>query len=274
MPELPEVETVRRSLEPYLVGRRVTAVDAAPVRLRLGIEPGQWRPLAGGGPLRELRRRGKYILADFGGSTAVLHLGMSGRLVLQPYTAACEKHTHLRVRFDDGRELRLVDPRRFGMAVVVATAALPVFAPLAQLGADALDGDGAGALMAAARRARAPIRALLLDQRVVAGVGNIYASEALARAGIHPLKRANAISSERLGRLAGAVTGVLADALVAGGTTLADGGFQDASGNEGDFAVQLDVYGREGHPCRTCGSVVRRRIAGGRSVFYCPRCQR
>jgi len=274
MPELPEVETVRRSLAPHIVGRRVMAVSAAPVKLRLGIEPGEWRSLAGVASLRGLHRRGKYILADFGASTAVLHLGMSGRLVLRPHAAACEKHTHLRLRFEHGIELRLVDPRRFGMAVVVATAVLPAFAPLAGLGADALDGDVEGALLAAARRSRSPIRALLLDQRVVAGVGNIYASEALARAGVHPLRQAAAISSERVARLAGAVKAVLADALAAGGTTLADGGFSDASGNEGYFAVKLDVYGRKGHPCRACGSPIRRQVAGGRSVFYCARCQR
>jgi formamidopyrimidine-DNA glycosylase len=274
MPELPEVETVRRSLAPHIVGRRVMAVSAAPVKLRLGIEPGEWRSLAGVASLRGLHRRGKYILADFGASTAVLHLGMSGRLVLRPHAAACEKHTHLRLRFEHGIELRLVDPRRFGMAVVVATAALPAFAPLAGLGPDALDGDVEGALLAAARRSRSPIRALLLDQRVVAGVGNIYASEALARAGVHPLRQAAAISSERVARLAGAVKAVLADALAAGGTTLADGGFSDASGNEGYFAVKLDVYGRKGHPCRACGSPIRRQVAGGRSVFYCARCQR
>jgi formamidopyrimidine-DNA glycosylase len=274
MPELPEVETVRRSLEPHVVGRRVTAVDAAPVRLRLGIEPGEWRRLAGGEPLQALRRRGKYILADFGASTAVLHLGMSGRLVLRGRSEACEKHTHLRLRFEDGPELRLVDPRRFGMAVVIAAAALPAFAPLAELGVDALEGDVEGALAAAARRSRSPIRALLLDQRVLAGVGNIYASEALARAGVHPLRGARTISSARLARIAEAVKAVLADAVAAGGTTLADGGFSDAAGNEGYFAVNLDVYGREGVPCRRCGTAVRRRVAGGRSVFYCPRCQR
>jgi formamidopyrimidine-DNA glycosylase len=274
MPELPEVETVRRSLEPHIVGRRVTAVVATPIALRLGIEPGEWSALAGGAALGALSRRGKYLLADFGASTAVFHLGMSGRLVLREHAATCDRHTHLRLRFDGGRELRLVDPRRFGMAVVVPAGDLPAFAPLAQLGVDALDGDVEAAVTAAARRSRSPIRALLLDQTVIAGVGNIYANEALARAGIHPLRQAHAISNERLARLAAAVKGVLADAVEAGGTTLADGGFSDASGNEGYFAVRLDVYGREGGPCRRCGAAVRRRVTGGRSAFYCPRCQR
>jgi formamidopyrimidine-DNA glycosylase len=274
MPELPEVETVRRSLEPHIVGRRVTAVDAAPVKLRLGIEPAEWNGLAGGAALAALARRGKYILADFGAATAVFHLGMSGRLVLREHATACERHTHLRLRFDGDRELRLVDPRRFGMAVVVPTGKLPAFAPLAELGVDALDGDVTAALTTAARRSRSPIRALLLDQTIVAGVGNIYANEALSRAGIHPLRQARAISNERLASLAAAVQTVLADAVEAGGTTLADGGFSDAAGNEGYFAVRLDVYGRDGQPCRRCGSPIRRRVAGGRSVFHCPRCQR
>ena len=274
MPELPEVETVRRSLAPHIVGRRVTAVEAAPVRLRLGIEPREWHGLAGGALLAGLHRRGKYIVADFGAATAILHLGMSGRLVLRPCDAGCEKHTHLRLRFEDGVELRLVDPRRFGMAVVVPTAALPEFAPLAELGADALDGDVEAALLEGAQRSRSPIRAVLLDQAVIAGVGNIYANEALARAGVHPLRRAAALSRSRVRRLAAAVVAVVADALAAGGTTLADGGFSDAAGNAGYFAVQLDVYGREGLPCRRCGSAIVRRVAGGRSIFYCSRCQR
>ena len=274
MPELPEVETVRRSLEPHIVGRRVMAVDAAPVKLRLGIEPGEWRALAGGAALGALVRRGKYILADFGAATAVFHLGMSGRLVLREPAASCERHTHLRLRFDGGRELRLIDPRRFGIAAVVPTGNLPAFAPLAELGVDALDGDVETALTAAARRSRSPIRALLLDQSVIAGVGNIYANEALAHAGIHPLRQAHTIAGARLVRLAAAVKAVLADAVEAGGTTLADGGFSDAAGNEGYFAVRLDVYGREGAPCRRCSAAVRRRVAGGRSVFYCPHCQR
>jgi formamidopyrimidine-DNA glycosylase len=134
--------------------------------------------------------------------------------------------------------------------------------------------DIAPTLRDAAARSRAPIRSLLLDQHVVAGLGNIYANEALARAGIHPLRRADSIAPRRIARLAIEVRAVLEEALAAGGTTLADGGFADAEGSHGYFAVKLSVYGREGEPCPRCGSTVRRLVAGNRSAFFCPRCQR
>jgi formamidopyrimidine-DNA glycosylase len=274
MPELPEVETVRRSLAPRLLGRRVAAVRAEPAVLRAGIRPAEWRALAGGEALAALRRHGKYLVAEFGPAAAVVHLGMSGRLELHPPEAPCERHTHLRLAFEHGVELRFVDPRRFGMAVVLPVPELPAFAPLAALGVDALDGDVEAALLAAAPRARTPVRSLLLDQGVLSGVGNIYANEALARAGIHPLTPAASLSRARLRRLAAALRAVLADALAAGGTTLADGGFADAEGRGGYFAVALAVYGREGEPCRRCGARVRREVAAGRSCFFCPRCQR
>jgi len=198
---------------------------------------------------------------------------MSGRLALAPAGGALLPHTHLRVRFEGGLELRLIDPRRFGMAVVVPTAGLAAFAPLAALGVDALDGALAEALVAAVRRSRSPIRSLLLDQTVVAGIGNIYATEALARARIHPLRRASALSPRRVAALARAVREVLEEALAAGGTTLEDGGFADADGNAGYFAVRLAVYGREGEPCHRCATAIRRQTLAGRSVFFCPRCQ-
>ncbi len=274
MPELPEVETIRRSLAPHLVGRRAVAVEASPVRLRAGIDPEDWRAGVVGARLGALGRRGKYLLADFGRSTAIVHLGMSGRMALVPRAAPCAAHTHLRLGFEEDCELRLIDPRRFGMAVVVASESVGSLPFLAELGVDALDGDIEAPLVAAAARSASPIRSLLLDQTVLAGLGNIYAAEALARSGVHPLRRASSIARARVIRLAAAVKAVLADALAAGGTTLADGGFSDAAGNAGYFAVRLAVYGRAGLPCARCGGPIRRRIAGGRSAFFCPRCQR
>lgn len=274
MPELPEVETVRRSLAPHVVGRRVAAVEARAVRLRGGLDPEAWRAAAVGATVASLSRRGKYLLADFGRTTGVIHLGMSGRLALVRPEVACVAHTHLRIRFGDDLELRFIDPRRFGMAVVVGAGDVGAFPGLAELGVDALDGEIRGALAAAAARSASPIRALLLDQTVLAGLGNIYANEALARSGIHPLRRSSSLSRARVARLAEAVTAVLREALAAGGTTLEDGGFSDAAGNAGYFAMQLAVYGREGQPCGRCGTPVVRRVASGRSVFFCPRCQR
>ena len=274
MPELPEVETVRRSLEPAIAGRRVERAEAGPAPLRLGPDVETWRRLVVGRRLEHLGRRGKYLLGWWGGAVGVLHLGMSGRLVVQPAEQPRPAHTHLVLGLEGGRELRFVDPRRFGMAVVVPAAELDTFAPLAVLGPDPLEGDVTPVLVAAAARSRVAVRNLLLDQTVVAGLGNIYANEALFRAGIHPLRRACRVAARRVAALGRAVPEVLEDALVAGGTTLADGGFVDSEGRNGYFAVDLAVYGREGLPCRNCGAPVRRRSAQGRSVFFCSRCQR
>jgi formamidopyrimidine-DNA glycosylase len=175
---------------------------------------------------------------------------------------------------DHGLEVRFVDPRRFGVAVALLPGELERHRGLAGLGPDPLD-DGAGeALRLAAAGSRAPIRSILLDQTVLAGLGNIYANEALSRAGISPLRRGRAISASRLDALAVAIREVLQEALEAGGTTLRDGGFVNAAGDGGYFAVRLLVYGREGERCLSCGGPIRRRVLTGRSVFYCPNCQR
>ncbi len=274
MPELPEVETVRRSLAPHVIGRRIVAVQGRSVRLRAGLDPEEWRAAVVGTTVAGLSRRGKYLLADFGRATGVIHLGMSGRLALVRSRVPCVAHTHLRLRFADALELRFIDPRRFGMAVVMDAAAARTLPALADLGIDALEGEIDDALVAAAARSAAPIRSLLLDQTVLAGLGNIYANEALARAGIHPLRPASSLARRRVVRLAVEVKAVLRDAVAAGGTTLEDGGFSDAAGNAGYFAVQLGVYGREGQPCPRCGTTIQRQVAGGRSAFFCPRCQR
>jgi len=274
VPELPEVETVRRSLVPHLVGRRVVEVRARRVRLREGIEPSSWRQRFEGVRVASLERRGKYLLVRAEGTVGLFHLGMSGRLVLRRPEEAREPHTHLVLSMDHGLEVRFVDPRRFGVAVALLPGELERHRGLAGLGPDPLD-DGAGeALRLAAAGSRAPIRSILLDQTVLAGLGNIYANEALSRAGISPLRRGRAISASRLDALAVAIREVLQEALEAGGTTLRDGGFVNAAGDGGYFAVRLLVYGREGEPCLSCGGPIRRRVLTGRSVFYCPNCQR
>ncbi len=271
MPELPEVETVRRSLAARLIGRRVVACRARAIRLRAGVDPAAWQLLVGA-TLGRVERRGKFLLLGFGELSGVFHLGMSGRLLVVAPAAPAHPHTHLALRFE-GAELRFVDPRRFGRAEVWPTARLHELPALAELGPDALAEGIEGVLAAAAARSRAPIRSLLLDQRVIAGLGNIYATEALARAGIRPTRAAARLGSRRLQRLAAAIRSVLEDALAAGGTTLQDGGFQDAEGRAGFFAVELAVYGREGLPCRRCGTSVRRLALGGRSAYFCPHCQ-
>jgi len=274
VPELPEVETVRLSLAPHLVGHRVVEVEARRIRLREGIEPASWRERLQGTRILALERRGKYLLAHAEGAVALFHLGMSGQMVLRRPEESRDPHTHLVLRMDHGLEVRFIDPRRFGVAVVLRQAELEAHPGLGRLGAEPLSYGMHDVLRQAAARSRAPIRSVLLDQTVLAGLGNIYANEALARAGISPLRRARAISARRIGVLAGAVRQVLEEALEAGGTTLRDGGFVNASGDAGYFAVRLLVYGREGEPCISCGAPIRRRVLTGRSVFYCPKCQR
>jgi formamidopyrimidine-DNA glycosylase len=274
VPELPEVETVRRSLAPYVVGRRVTAVRARRVALREGIEPLSWHTRIVGSRLLAFDRRGKYLLARGERAVALFHLGMSGRLVRCRAEEPLEPHTHLVLCLDDGVEVRFIDPRRFGVATVLHPAEVAVHRGLAGLGPDPLCDGVEEVLWQAASRSRAPIRNVLLDQGVIAGLGNIYANEALARAGISPVRRARSISRNRLMTLGGAIRHVLDEALAAGGTTLRDGGFVDAAGDSGYFAVKLAVYGREGKPCLRCGGTVTRRVLAGRSVFYCRRCQR
>ncbi len=256
-----------------MVGSRVVAVDAAAVKLREGIRPADWERRFRGTLVTALERRGKYLIAKGERTAAVFHLGMSGRLVVRRPGEPREPHTHLVLAFDHGAEVRFSDPRRFGVATVVRLDRLASYPALARLGTDPVDGDVEGALQAA-RRSRSPIRSVLLDQTVLAGVGNIYANEALARARISPLRRASAISAFRVAGLARAVRDVLNEALDAGGTTLRDGGFVDADGDGGYFAVKLSVYGREGEPCPSCGAAIVRRTFTGRSAYFCRLCQR
>lgn len=272
MPELPEVETIRRSLLPRLQGARIVAAAASGLPLRQPVDVQGWRACVGA-RLAGITRRGKYLIFDLGDAAAVLHLGMSGRLLVQQSADATPPHTHLSVGFEGGQELRFVDPRRFGVAVLLPAAEAGDYPPLARLGVDPLDGDLAAALGSLAG-SRAPIRNALLDQSRIAGLGNIYANEALARAGIRPTVPAGRLSPARRARMTDAIRETLQDALTAGGTTLQDGGYVDAAGEGGYFAVALQVYGREGQPCQRCGRAIRRTVLAARSAFYCPRCQR
>jgi formamidopyrimidine-DNA glycosylase len=272
VPELPEVETVRRSLIPHLVGRRVASVWARAIKLREGIVPSEWQRLVGM-ELLTIERTGKFLIARFERASALFHLGMSGRMLLARPDNELAPHTHLRLGFDGDFELRFADARRFGAAIVRSAATLARHRSLQALGVDPLTGDVEGALLAAAR-SRSPIRSVLLDQRVLAGLGNIYANEALYRAGIRPLRQMRTVGRVRLPALAAAIRKVLIQALEAGGTTLRDGGFVDAAGKNGAFAVQLAVYGRDGQPCEECGATIVRQMATGRSAYFCPRCQR
>jgi len=274
MPELPEVETVRRSLARSLTGRRIVAVDVRERRLRTPLRPAELRRRLIGRRIRALGRRAKYLLVHLSDDQImVLHLGMSGRLAYVARHKPLEPHTHVRVGFDSTKELRFRDHRRFGMLFVVQESHLERHPRFARLGAEPLDASFSPQYLSArARGVRKPVKNFLMDAGVVVGVGNIYASEALHRAGVHPARAAGRLSAARWERLHAAVRETLHGALSAGGTTLND--FRDADGSEGEFQVELRVYGREGEPCLRCSGTVRRVVQAGRSTFYCGRCQR
>ena len=267
MPELPEVETTVRGLARVLDGRRIERVEARRPDLRRALPDDLGQRLTGA-TVTGLSRRAKYGLIDTDrGDVLVFHLGMSGRWRIDPQ--AIEKHDHFLISTADHR-LALNDPRRFGSLDLVLRSDLRLWPPFQALGPEPLD------LTAAELKARllgrkAPIKALLLDQRVVAGLGNIYVCEALHRARIHPARAGGAISPPRLERLASAIREVLAEAIAAGGSTLRD--FAQPDGELGYFSKSFAVYDREGQRC-DCGGTVRRFAQGGRSTFYCPRCQR
>jgi formamidopyrimidine-DNA glycosylase len=273
MPELPEVEVLRRSLEPLLPGDVIERVRVSNAALR---EPIRTRQLArvAGSRVVGLRRRSKYLLIDLsGGKTVAIHLGMSGRLTLVPATAPREEHEHVAFELRSGRRLRLRDPRRFGLVLALPTAGLESDPHFASLGVEPLEAGFSGeVLRLAAVLRRGPIKSFLMDARVVVGVGNIYASETLFAARVHPLRSVGRIAPATWERLAEAAVAVLRRAIGEGGTTLND--FADGLGRSGYFQVSLAAYGREGEPCPRCGAAIRRLVQAGRSTYYCPRCQR
>ena len=273
MPELPEVETVRRTLAPA-VGAKVVAVWDSGKGLHMHRKPprAKLRALVGA-RIVALRRHGKYLLVDFDKHrTLLVHLGMTGRLLVVPEATPRPKHTHVVLWLDDGRELRFVDPRRFGQIDVLDRANESEHPALSALGPDPIvHGIDGATLLARAKGRSTTLKAFVLDQSVVAGVGNIYASEALWRAKLRPSTRAKKLTAATAARLAKAIDDVLAHALDKGGTSLRD--FVDATGTEGENAEYLLVYGRAGEPCPRCKTTIRRTVHQGRATYYCPTCQ-
>ena len=274
MPELPEVETVRRTLAPAL-GAKITSVWDSGQGLHMHRKPprAKLKKLVGA-TFVAIRRHGKYLLLDTDTPlTLLVHLGMTGRVLITSAAAPRAKHTHLVLGLGLGaRELRFVDARRFGQLDVLERAHERQHPALAILGPDPLvHGIDATAFAAAAKRKKTTLKAFVLDQSVLAGVGNIYASEALWRAKLRPTKRANKLTHAAATRLAKAIDEVLHHALDNGGTTLSD--FVAADGAEGDNADYLWVYGRAGEPCLRCKTRIRRAVHQGRATYYCPTCQ-
>jgi len=270
MPELPEVETVRRGLAPYLEGHRLLGARIREPRLRWPVAT-DLDDLLRDRRVRRLDRRGKYLLLRLDSGCLICHLGMSGSLRLEMAGAPPGKHDHLDLLLEDDRILRYRDPRRFGAFIWSED---PERHPLlAHLGVEPLSPEFDGERLHALCRGRSTnIKALLMDARRLAGVGNIYANEALFHAGIHPLLAAGRLSRPRCDKLAVAVRDTLTRAIAAGGSSLRD--FVDASGNPGYFQQSYFVYERAGEPCRACGTSIRRIRQGGRSTYFCPRCQK
>ena len=268
MPELPEVETTVRGLARVLDGETIASVETRRPDLRRALPKDLGQRLTGA-TVTGLRRRAKYGVIDTErGDSLVFHLGMSGRWRIDP--AEIEKHDHLLLVTGSGRRLALNDSRRFGSVDLIPSADLDRWPPFLALGPEPL-GLGAAELKSRLAGRKAPIKQLLLDQAVVAGLGNIYVCEALHRAGIAPRRAGGSVSMERIRRLVPAIEEVLREAIEAGGSTLRD--FARPDGELGYFSKSFAVYGREGQGC-PCGGTVRRRTQSGRSTFYCPSCQR
>lgn len=274
MPELPEVETVRRGIEPHVVGRTITAVHVHDARLRWPVPP-DFAAFALGKRITEVSRRGKYLLLALGraasGGRIIVHLGMSGRLNVLDDQPPLRKHDHIEIELNGGLRLRYHDPRRFG-AVLPWPADAPGHILLDELGPEPFSEEFNGDyLFQRSRGRRSPLKNFIMDGHVVVGAGNIYAAEALFRAGLRPTRAAGKTTRAEYARLAQTVREVLGDAIQQGGTTLRD--FAGAHGEAGYFQQDLYVYGREDQPCRICGSIIKGLRLGNRASCYCPRCQ-
>jgi len=270
MPELPEVETTLRGVSPYLVGRVVREVIVRDKRLRWPV-PDTIHELEGT-RITAGARRGKYLLFTSAKGTLLLHLGMSGSLRVSDPATPWKKHDHVALTTDQGKQLRLHDPRRFGAALWIEGD--PSLHPLlCDLGPEPLsDAFSATTLHGECSGRSAPIKAVIMDSHTVVGVGNIYACEALFMSGINPNKAAGKVTKSRLAKLVSAIKEVLAASIEMGGTTLRD--FVNEKGEPGYFKQTLRVYDREGEPCRVCGTKVKRLVMSNRSTFFCPKCQK
>ncbi|HJX32986.1 MAG TPA: bifunctional DNA-formamidopyrimidine glycosylase/DNA-(apurinic or apyrimidinic site) lyase [Solirubrobacterales bacterium] len=287
MPELPEVETVCRQLEPELTGRRIERLEVLDERWSRPVAPAELGAAVGGRTIEGLGRRGKYLLLALDGAqTLVMHLRMTGNLILvegeekldpsegrrlyENERSTSERHLRARFRLDDGRELWFTDPRRFGEAFLIDDADLPT--RFERLGVEPLSDAFTPELLGEVAAGRtAPLKSFLLDQSKIAGVGNIYADEALFRARLHPLSPAGSMRPEHLEALRDAVVAALEVGIDGGGASIDD--YRDGRGEKGTMQDEFLVHTREGEPCLSCGEPIARIVVAGRSTYYCPSCQ-
>ena len=276
MPELPEVEVVRRGLLNHLPGRTITGLSTDGKKMRLPVPENALRRALTGARITDVRRRAKYLLIDMdNGSVLIVHLGMTGLLGLFPIATELDVHDHICWSLDNGYELRFNDTRRFGSVQIIGpnqaeTLEQTVFkATGPEPFAEHFNGRY---LYDVAHKKQQPVKNFIMDGRVVAGVGNIYANESLFNAGIRPTRKAGAISKKRYSLLVDKIREVLSTAIECGGSTISD--FLDASGTSGYFQIHFNVYGRKDQPCPICTSPIRHVKLGGRASYFCPRCQR
>jgi formamidopyrimidine-DNA glycosylase len=270
MPELPEVETTRRGLLPWLQGTSISDVIIRQRQLRWPT-PRNLKNLLMGQTVINIRRRGKYLLFDFETGHMLVHLGMSGSLRIVDDSAEIRKHDHIDWRLDSGKILRFHDPRRFGSVHWIKQNPLE-HSLLSDLGPEPLENEFTGDyLFTRSRKRKTAAKSFIMNSAIVVGVGNIYASESLFLAGIHPRKAAGKVSLERYIKLADAIKAVLNASIMEGGTTLRD--FVNESGNPGYFRQQLRVYEREGESCLLCESKIKRVVIGQRASYFCGQCQ-
>jgi formamidopyrimidine-DNA glycosylase len=271
VPELPEVETTRRGIEPHVAGRRIERLAVHDRRLRWPVDLAMVAAVAGTA-IRRAGRRAKYLLLETDAGTLILHLGMSGSLRVLPVTTPRTTHDHVDIELDSGQTLRFNDPRRFGS--LLFTAGDPAHHPLLKnLAPEPLEDEFDGEyLWRITRRRAVAIKQLIMNSRLVVGVGNIYASEALFRARVRPRRPARKLSRAECTKLARAIKATLAMAVKVGGTTLRD--YVGVDGNPGYFRQKLYVYERAGKPCRVCGKPVKQFTQGGRSTYWCANCQK
>lgn len=271
MPELPEVETTRRGISPYIVNKPIRDIVVRQRQLRWPVSASLGDDLAGR-QITQVGRRAKYLIFYLDHGCVILHLGMSGSLRVLDAPTPADRHDHVDIIFHDNTCLRFRDPRRFGSIHWTRTDPLE-HSLLRDLGPEPLGEDFTAAyLYAMSHKRTQSVKAFIMDSRTVVGVGNIYANEALFKSGIHPLRKAGNISLKRHGALTGSIKDVLRAALAKGGTTLRD--FVGGDGAPGYFKLDLDVYDRAGEPCNTCLTSIRLIRQGQRSTYYCPQCQR
>lgn len=272
MPELPEVEIIRSQLEQELAGSRIAGCEVLLPRLVTHPTPLGYRRGLKGRRILDVKRRGKYLLLELDGERVLMiHLGMTGSLLVASPEEERPRHTHIVFHLESGRDLLYVDPRTFGETALLKKGDFRPLTGLHNLGPEPLDDSFTVACLASALRGRCRVKAALMDQSRIAGIGNIYADEALHRAGISPLRRLDELSPAQIERIFSSLREVLSEAISRGGSSVSD--YVDLRGEKGAFQERHRVYRREGEPCPRCGCAIRREKVSGRSSYFCPRCQ-